>query len=324
MFSDIEKIKEWDVLAIEAGACFLQSSGWGSVQESRGKKVRMAEAGNLRGLVLEQPLPFGFSYYYLPRGPFGPTEDPQALAALAAKLKATARAKTLFLRVEPFVPGTPERSKALRAAGFLATAPVQPKETRTLDLRKDEEALLKEMTHNTRYAIRAAGRRGVTIRKATGGECGKAFVSFWELFALTNDRHELKAFPKAYYEAIVRLDGACSSDIFLAELEGRPIAAAIIVRFGGTATYLYAASKAGFGKYNAPSLLLWEAMRDAKKGGCETFDLWGVSRTKKKWAGVTAFKKSFGGEEVAYVGTWDMPFKKLLYRAYIALGNVVH
>jgi lipid II:glycine glycyltransferase (peptidoglycan interpeptide bridge formation enzyme) len=35
-----------------------------------------------------------------------------------------------------------------------------------------------------------------------------------------------------------------------------------------------------------------------------------------KWAGFTAFKKSFGGREVTYPGTWDLPVKKVRYGAY--------
>ena len=48
-------------------------------------------------------------------------------------------------------------------------------------------------------------------------------------------------------------------------------------------------------------------------------DLWGVAPADQpdhKWAGFTAFKKSFGGREVAYPGTWDLPVRKIRYGAY--------
>lgn len=317
--------EDWDERATHAGACFLQSSEWGSLQRSMGKETKTLDAGELRGLILKNPLPFGFSYYYVPRGPFGDVKDSQRLRAFAAALRRTADPKTLFLRIEPFVEDSRTERGSLREAGFAAAPFVQPKETILLDLSKTEDELLKAMEHNTRYAIRAAERRGVLIRKVSDpAERKKKFNDFWELFSVTNDRHSLKAFPRDYYERVATLDGGCSSTLFFAEFEGRPIATAIIVRFGTIATYLYAASKSGFGRYNAPSFLLWEAMRAAKADGCDTFDLWGISGTKKKWAGVTSFKKGFGGNETAYVGTWDLPFHKILYRAYMLLGKIKH
>jgi len=315
--------EDWDKRATHVGACFLQSSEWGSLQRAMGKEIKTLDADELRGSVLKNPLPFGFSYYYVPRGPFGDVGNSIRLRIFTKALRRTADPKTLFLRIEPFVEDTQTERDSLREAGFVAVPFVQPKETIILDLLKNEDDLLKAMEHNTRYAIRAAERRGVVIRKVSDlAERKKVFKDFWDLFSVTNDRHSLKAFPKAYYEHVAELDGECPATLFFAEFEGRPIAAAIIVRFGTTATYLYAASKSGLGRYNAPSFLLWEAMRAAKAEGCDTFDLWGISDTKKKWAGVTAFKKSFGGKKTVYVGTWDAPFHKILYHAYMTLGKI--
>lgn len=312
-----EQEKEWDEAAIGSGACFLQSAEWGELQKKLGKDVRMLQAGGVSGLVVMNPLPLGFSYLYVPRGPFGDVENAGALRAFVDAARKEAGPKTLFLRVEPFVSDSAEERGVLRAAGFAVGPSVQPKETRVIDLAKDEGELLKDMEHDTRYAIRAAARRGVSVRRVTDPSLKeKTFADFWELFSATNDRHELKAFPRRYYELVAGIDGRCSSSLFFADLAGKPIAAAIIVRFGAFAVYLYAASGAGFGRYNAPSLILWEALRAAKREGAKTFDLWGISHTNRKWAGVTSFKKSFGGEELSLVGTWDMPLQTFFYRGY--------
>jgi lipid II:glycine glycyltransferase (peptidoglycan interpeptide bridge formation enzyme) len=48
-------------------------------------------------------------------------------------------------------------------------------------------------------------------------------------------------------------------------------------------------------------------------------DLWGVAPADQpdhKWAGFTAFKKSFGGRGIAYPGTWDLPVRKVRYGSY--------
>jgi lipid II:glycine glycyltransferase (peptidoglycan interpeptide bridge formation enzyme) len=72
-------------------------------------------------------------------------------------------------------------------------------------------------------------------------------------------------------------------------------------------------------KLSAGIPLLVNLMADAKEKGLKHVDLWGVApedQPDHKWAGFTSFKKSFGGREVAYPGTWDLPVNKLRYRAY--------
>src|SRR5690606_19611062 len=72
-------------------------------------------------------------------------------------------------------------------------------------------------------------------------------------------------------------------------------------------------------------LLKWEAIRSMKLNGVKNYDQWGVAPINTSddgsnrhdethaLAGVTYFKEGFGGERVAYVGSWDLPRKKLLY-----------
>jgi lipid II:glycine glycyltransferase (peptidoglycan interpeptide bridge formation enzyme) len=62
-------------------------------------------------------------------------------------------------------------------------------------------------------------------------------------------------------------------------------------------------------------------MLDAKESGQELFDMWGVSPEDEpdhQWAGFSRFKRSFGGFEVEYPGTWDLPVNKVLHAAYTA------
>ena len=60
-------------------------------------------------------------------------------------------------------------------------------------------------------------------------------------------------------------------------------------------------------------------MADARDKGLKHVDLWGVAPADQpdhKWAGFTSFKKSFGGHEVAYPGTWDLPVRTVRYNGY--------
>jgi lipid II:glycine glycyltransferase (peptidoglycan interpeptide bridge formation enzyme) len=59
---------------------------------------------------------------------------------------------------------------------------------------------------------------------------------------------------------------------------------------------------------------------DAKARGKQHFDYYGVAPPHApkthKWAGFSQFKRSFGGREVEYAGTWEIPIKLARYQAY--------
>lgn len=312
----------------QISASILQSRAWEELQKKLGREVRRDFGSG--ALIVTMPLSLGFSYDYVPHG---------GGAELSQKPPSS---RAIFLRVEPRVPDAPKAREELTRAGFYRVLDVQPSETLIVDLTKSEEELLREMEHDTRYAIRAALRRGVTVECAEGEARPAAFAEFWELFEATNARHELHAYEKRYYEALAAMRDDASTEIFLARLnpegdfdrraeqegespstERQVLAAAIVAYFGDTAYYLYAASRAGYGKWNAPSFLLWEIIRRAKTRKFDMLDLWGVSSVKKEWAGVTAFKKSFGGTPVSFIGTWDFAYQPFWYAAYRAARGIL-
>ncbi|MFH1162380.1 MAG: peptidoglycan bridge formation glycyltransferase FemA/FemB family protein [Candidatus Jorgensenbacteria bacterium] len=315
----------WNERVAAHGGSLLQSWEWGELQKPLGREVRRIATDDMLALVVRYELPFGKNYWYAPHGPVL-TNTRHIFGGFASENWEGA----IFLKIEPALPDTPENAAMLHAAGFRRGRDTQPSETRLIDLTKPEPELLHEMEHDTRYAIRAAGRRGVTVTIArTADEKTHAFSVFWDLFEQTNVRHDLHAYDKRYYEAVAKLQGdlpaqaGCYTELFIAELEGETIAAAIVAYFGKRAYYLYAASKAGMGKFNAPSLILWEAIRGAKQKFSTTFDLWGVSETKGEWKGVTAFKKSFGGKAVKMIGTWEYPLRPLWYWAYRCVKRII-
>ncbi|MDZ7586191.1 MAG: peptidoglycan bridge formation glycyltransferase FemA/FemB family protein, partial [Patescibacteria group bacterium] len=56
-------------------------------------------------------------------------------------------------------------------------------------------------------------------------------------------------------------------------------------------------SPAGKRKF-VPTMLVWEAIKLAKKLECKRFDFEGID--DKRWPGFTRFKKSFGGKIIEY------------------------
>lgn len=314
----------WNKNLISKNASFLQSWEWGELQKHLGRDVFQFHTNPISSLVIKYSLPLNQSYLYIPHGFIGEWNKKNINIFLDEVKKIAYSHNSFFVRVDPFEKKSEILTKTLLKFGFKKVNSVQPEETLLLDLTLAKDDLLKNMEHDTRYSIRSAEKRGVKIVCArTIDEKKKYFEIFWELFKKTNTRHQLHAYPKRYYEEIFSLEGECRSEVFCAVVEQRVIAVTVVVFFGKRATYLYAASEHGYGRYNAPTFLLWNAMCAAKEHNMEIFDFWGTSNIKKEWAGVTAFKKSFGGYEVQYEGTWDYILNIPKYISYNLLKKII-
>lgn len=292
-------------------ANFLQTEAWADFQKKQGRTVfSLPDSQNRAVYVFSYPLPFGKNYFYCPRGPMNVN-----LKDFLTTLQNRRNQQILFLKIEPPLPDSPELRQFMKTNGFVPDKDTQPRETLILNLRDSETNLLKNMEHNTRYSIRAAAKRGVLVRRSPQKN-DEDFERFWKLFDFTNRRHRLESYSRDYYRELLSLNGEIKTELFLAEINGETIAVAIILFYRETATYLYAATAPGYGKWNAPSLLLWELIRYAQSIRCEIFDFWGASETNPRWRGITRFKKSFGGRRLAYIGTWVYIFDKKWYLLY--------
>jgi lipid II:glycine glycyltransferase (peptidoglycan interpeptide bridge formation enzyme) len=100
------------------------------------------------------------------------------------------------------------------------------------------------------------------------------------------------------------------------------IAAALVYDSPTTRYYAHAAASYEHRKLSAGTALLAQMIIDAKNKGLKTFDFYGITSSEDPhhpWYGFTKFKKSFGGQPLAYLGTWDLPIKKARYRAFNTL-----
>lgn len=101
--------------------------------------------------------------------------------------------------------------------------------------------------------------------------------------------------------------------------DSNPIAAALIYDHDETRYYAHAATDFTHRKLAAGSILLIQMILDAKESGKKFYDFWGITISNDKnhpWYGFTQYKKSFGGRQVDYTGTYDLilhPFKYNLY-----------
>ena len=193
---------------------------------------------------------------------------------------------------------------------------IQFRNTVEVDLRPDEEDLLMRMKSKTRYNIRLAKRRGVSVK--AGGV--KDIDTLYQMYAHTSVRDDFLIRARAYYETVWRFFfEAGLAEPLIAEVEGEPVGAVVIFRFGGRAWYFHGMSLDEHRDKMFNYRLQWEAMLRAKAGGCSTYDMWGApdafSAADPLW-GVYRFKDGFGGHVTRTLGAWDFPTRPLIYRLY--------
>jgi len=310
----------WDEAAVRSpGGHVLQSAAWAQIREAQGWHAEFHEFGAPLpvALVLWRSLPAGQCLAYVPRGPIVSQESD--LATALAKLGSIARERrALFLKVDPEIDAD-RGTESFRAAGFRRAPDIQPViATLELDLRPDEDALLAGLEKDTRWSVRQAEKRGVTVRDAGGDGDLRAL---YDLYAETGQRAGFITRTWDYYRHMWgALVAAGHAKIRLAEKDGNPVAGALTWRCGEREVYQSAATNdAGRSAYAAYALL-WRCIIEARKGGARRFDFGGipvdVSRKDDPMYGPYQFKRGFGGAPRRFVGAHDAVPNELAYRAY--------
>jgi peptidoglycan pentaglycine glycine transferase (the first glycine) len=319
----------WDELAASAsGGHVLQSWAWGELKSAFGWRVLRLATGSAGAQVLFRSLPLGLgSIAYVPKGPMLNYADEHAFRDLLAKIRPLARQqRAICLKIEPDLEDDPALANRLRTLGFRPSPQtIQPRRTILVDLDAEADESLARMKSKTRYNIRLAGRKGVTVHAGDESD----LPAFYRLMQLTAKRDGFGIHTYDYYETSHRLFVPSDQGrLLLAEYRGDLLAGLVVLAFGDTACYMYGASSDEHRNLMPAYLLQWEAMRWAREKGCRVYDLWGVpdedeetleaqftTRSEGLW-GVYRFKRGFGGRLVRTVGAWDLVYAPLRYWLY--------
>jgi len=291
-------------------------------------------------MIVRHKLPKGYSWFYCACGPLlnyqSKSVDKQMKEIIKALSPIAKEEKTVFMRIDPRIKidqKNPKKSKKPLKKFKITHHGFQPQHTIILDLTKTENEILVQMKPKGRYNIRLAQKKGVTIRKANAEseqEFEKDLESFHKILLETTTRDRFHGHDKYFYEQMIKTlrgDGvkAPLSELYLADFEGRTIAGIIVTFYKDKAIYYYGASSDSFRSVMAPYLLQWTAILDAKRLGLKEYDFLGVApagEINHPWAGVTEFKKKFGGYAVAYSPAQEFAFKKLHHLAYRTIKNI--
>ncbi len=323
---------QWQDFVVKNSTDFglLQSWDWGVLQATLGRKVlRFAIIDDNKIIavsqIVKQRLPFGRSYFYLPRGPIIINDKSIAstqiemLELLFNHIKGFAKKeKAIFLRLDPAWRNSDDLTKILGDSGLIFVGQVQPKSTFILNLAKSEDELLTSMKSKTRYNIKVAQKNEVKIDK---GE--KYFEAFWALMGQTAERNEIIPHPKSYYKKLLEVLGENNlAELVVAKYDNQVIAANIMIKVGEWQVYFYGASDYKYRSKMAPYLLQWQCILMAKQSGAKYYDFWGIDELK--WPGITRFKTGFNqtGEATSYVGAWDEIYSGLWYNIYKLIKKV--
>jgi peptidoglycan pentaglycine glycine transferase (the first glycine) len=262
---------------------------------------------------------------YVPKGPALDYGDPSMLNTVLSDLEALARReRAIFIKIDPDLELETRNSKLENRGWVESNEQIQFRNTMTIDLAQDEDTLLAAMNQKTRYNIRLAARKGVTVREGRAGD----LELLYDMYRETAQRDGFIIRPLDYYEdawgSFIR---AGLGQPLVAEVESQPVAALILFQFARTAYYFYGMSRDVHRDKMPNHLLQWEAMRWARQHGCTTYDLWGAPDTldeSDSMYGVYRFKQGFGARFVQHVGAWDYAASPLLYWLYtVAMPRVI-
>jgi lipid II:glycine glycyltransferase (peptidoglycan interpeptide bridge formation enzyme) len=337
----ILSLNEWDEFISNCPeAHLLQTGAWGELKVGFGwEPVRLlVDNGDIRwgAQVLFRQLPLGLTLAYIPKGPLfeagidNPVQTYPRNAFWSEINRLCQRRRAVFLKVEPddYFINHDAWEKELPEGFHCSSHSIQPRRTIVVDLRGSEDDILSRMKQKTRYNIRLAARKGVSVRPSADVDV------FFRLMQTTGERDQFGIHTLEYYQKAFNLfksKGAC--ELLLAEFEGEPLAVLMVFASGKRSWYLYGASASLHRELMPTYLLQWEAMKWARSVGCTEYDLWGVpdydqeileaefnKRSDGMW-GIYRFKRGFGGTVHRSIGVWDRVYKPFFYKLYLRWVN---
>lgn len=301
----------WDETVRGLGGHLLQSWRWGEFKSAHGWTVeRVAVEGErpvLAQVLFRRVGPVAIGY--IPRGPVFGDADVASLTTLFKRIDRVCRARrAVYVIVEPDRP-LPFKGN-YKAVGFVrGPEHIQPSRTVKVPL-LDDEQLLGQMHQKTRYSVRLADRRGVSIERSPVDAANVR--SFFDLLTDTSQRNEFGIHEEAYYADFLHAFGD-DAILMFAMVDDQRAAGLIAARFGEEAIYMYGGSSTELRAHGASFRLQFEAMRWARESGCVRYDLWGIP------AGDAA---STGAQESRIAGTRGNDMRGL-YRFKVGFGGTI-
>lgn len=304
--------QEWDNNQLKLNGHFLQSRAWAQFQSALGKQTFYAAGTGWSWLAILEINRFGSRLY----APYGPSASSNASLekALSALIDCGKAQKVDFVRVEP------QSTKLARSLAQFnaqrAHRDIQPQYTLVKDLDRPDDELFAEMASTNRRLYRRADQAGFGFAASNNPADLKAFLDMTHELA---ERTGIVTHTDNYYQTMAdTLMPRGAATLFTALHNGQPVATSLVFDNKTTRYYAHAAAYTSARKLQPGVYLLGHIIFDAKAKGKQHLDYCGVAPPEAKnhkLAGVSMFKRNFGGHEVEYGGTWEIPIHQLRYKS---------
>ena len=305
---------------------FQQSLEWSKVKTSWKTEVILAEDKNKNIIgsltVWIRKIPIFGHIMYAPRGPICDVHNKEVLEQLTEGAKELAKKyKAIVLRIEPdiksddieFKNNMIELGYKIKDDAKNFREEIQPRYVFRLDVKgKTEDEVFKNFHQKTRYNVRLATKKGVTVKEGTRED----LRDFHKIMITTGKRDGFIIRPLEYFEKMYDELGQEHMKILMAYYEGKPISGVIPIIYGNKTWYLYGASSNEHRNLMPNYLLQWEMIKLALQNKSDIYDLRGVPGIADDSNGLYRFKKGFGAEYTEFVGEVYIPFKPIMYNMY--------
>jgi lipid II:glycine glycyltransferase (peptidoglycan interpeptide bridge formation enzyme) len=323
------EIVAWDgtVIANPDGGHFLQTRAWGEFKRRWGwtPQYTIARSGgrDLAILFLRRHFPGFGELWYSPKGP-GVVDD-ESLVEVVREHAAMRGA--FLLKIEPEIELSDATAQRWSAAGLVkARADVQmSRATIIVDIGRDDDALLASFKPKTRYNIRLASRRGVSVAAVPTTDANAHVMH--SLMAATQERAGFALRGERYFREYWELFAASGQgQLFFASFEGQVLAGLFACHLGTHGWYKDGGSTKQHSELMAPHLLQWEVMRWLRARGVRTYDLVAVPPATQltdqhPLFGLYRFKSGYSETITEFAGTWDLPLRARTYAAWTRFGE---
>ncbi len=308
----------------------LQDLNWAYVkkEEWRHEAVYLEKNGKITAAMsmLIRTFVKGFSIIYVPRGPVCDAYDVATIKELLNEAKIVAKKYNAFvLKFDPEVLYDEKLEALYKKAGFKVRNKdkhkhefIQPIYNMILRIKgKTEEEIFKGYSEKTRYNIRVAEKKSVTVRWSRDEA---ELKKFFDLSEITAKRDGIVLRDFEYYKRMLEAYDEKHLRIYIAEHEGEALSGAIALNYGGKLFYIYGASSNE--KRNLmPNYLMQQTMiKWAIETGCSEYDFGGIFEINKA-NGLYRFKEGFCRQEgvTKFIGEVDVVYNKLVYFAFVTL-----
>jgi lipid II:glycine glycyltransferase (peptidoglycan interpeptide bridge formation enzyme) len=279
----------------------LQTSFWEEFRREWGNEVLETKYG----ILTLHKIPYTkFKIAMFEKGPI-PTKT------MLTDLKKIGRENNLiFIKLEPNCLKSEKLVKLMQSEGAKRGRRLFTPTTFWVDLTPSEENLMKSFSGKTRYNIRLAERKGVTVKEDNSD---KAFDRYLDLTRETIRRQGFYAHSEKYHRLMWNiLKKAGIAHLLTATYQGEIITTWILFAWKKFLYYPYGASTEKHKEVMANNLMMWEAIKFGKKLGLTTFDLWGREVGK----GFTKFKEGYNPKVIEFLGSWDLVINSPAYFIY--------